>query len=399
MAEPDGRILKPTHTLGLLNGSVKAKTHSSSSNLTYQAADVLGGLILRDTGSTDKTDTLPTAAQLIRAAKDIGSLTTILVTNIVIVMIHNIGTEGSLSIIAGSGITLTTFSIAAGKFSFLVLYFDSETTIRAAATSDVGAVTALILTGLTASQAVVTDASKELASLEYTASATAGTLMSRNALGDTAIGTLTATSVATDTITEKTAATGVTIDGTLIKDGVAKLQATSNQLVTGTGSNLTTTTWPASSGAVSVTMPNINSTVVGNTGHTRFALANTSVTLPTNYRAEGKSLTPITSSTTLSGAQLLSGSIFVNNSGGNVALTLPTASSLISGLSFSANDAFPFTIHTFGHATNTSTVVQGGATLLTDQTAADWDGKPRASRPYWVIVTNVGVGTEAYNLV
>lgn len=44
-------------------------------------------------------------------------------------------------------------------------------------------------------------------------------------------------------------------------DGALQLGTATNQLVTGTGSNLTTVNFPASSGAVTVTMPNVTSTV------------------------------------------------------------------------------------------------------------------------------------------
>jgi hypothetical protein len=59
-----------------------------------------------------------------------------------------------------------------------------------------------------------------------------------------------------------TAATSVGIGGGIVNAGTSvNVQATTNQLVLGTTPNFTTVSFPASSGAVTVTMPNVTSTV------------------------------------------------------------------------------------------------------------------------------------------
>ena len=52
-----------------------------------------------------------------------------------------------------------------------------------------------------------------------------------------------------------------TIAGSKTFSSAPTISATTNQLVTGAGANLTTTTFPASSGAVTITMPNVTATV------------------------------------------------------------------------------------------------------------------------------------------
>lgn len=70
---------------------------------------------------------------------------------------------------------------------------------------------------------------------------------------------------ATQTLTNKTLTSPVLTTPTLGAASATSLAltATTNQLVTGASSNLTTVSFPASSGAVTLTMPNTTDTVVG----------------------------------------------------------------------------------------------------------------------------------------
>lgn len=50
---------------GLINQKLVASVLATAGNLTYTTAQVLGGLILRDTAGAARTDTLPTAAAIV----------------------------------------------------------------------------------------------------------------------------------------------------------------------------------------------------------------------------------------------------------------------------------------------------------------------------------------------
>lgn len=69
---------------------------------------------------------------------------------------------------------------------------------------------------------------------------TASAIVARDGSGNFSAGSITGvTSIITDTISERTAAAGVTIDGVLLKDSGATLPATTNQIILGT-TNTTT---------------------------------------------------------------------------------------------------------------------------------------------------------------
>ncbi len=70
-----------------------------------------------------------------------------------------------------------------------------------------------------------------------------------------------------------------TFNGTTVETGTAlALTDTTNQIATGAGSNITTSNYPASSGAVTLTFPNVSTTIVGTT--TTNTLTNKTLTAP-----------------------------------------------------------------------------------------------------------------------
>jgi hypothetical protein len=114
--------------------------------------------------------------------------------------------------------------------------------------------------------------------------------------------------------------------------------ATSNQLITGTGGNLTTSTYPASSGAVTLTFPNVTTTI---------ATTNTAQTL-SNKTFSDSLVTTATTNQLLTGT---GGNVTTSNypaSAGAVTLTFPNVTTTI---------ATTDTVQTFSNKTISDTLV------------------------------------------
>ena len=60
-----GRYIGPG--IGLLKNMGVPATYATAGNVTYTAADIVGGIITRDCAGASRTDVTPTAAQLVAA--------------------------------------------------------------------------------------------------------------------------------------------------------------------------------------------------------------------------------------------------------------------------------------------------------------------------------------------
>lgn len=83
-------------------------TYTTAGAVTYTAADVLGGIILRDPNGAGRTDVLPTAALLIAAMREeeLGDTIGVLVIN-------NADAAETITINAGSGGTVVQIAATA----------------------------------------------------------------------------------------------------------------------------------------------------------------------------------------------------------------------------------------------------------------------------------------------
>ena len=123
------------------------------------------------------------------------------------------GTTPSLAITAPSGGTITINGATIGG-----------------TTAAAGTFTGLNVTGLTASYAVVTDGSKNLASLQYTNANTVSTLVQRDASGNFSAGTITSALTGNASTATNVAASGIT--GTTLASNVVTSSLTSVGTVT-----------------------------------------------------------------------------------------------------------------------------------------------------------------------
>ena len=97
-----------------------------SANITYSVGQLLGGLILRNPGSSNRTDTLPTAADIVAAIPKV-TIGTSFITHF-----QNSGGKKIITINAGDGVTIggTDRSITKERtkiFMFVVTNVDSGT--------------------------------------------------------------------------------------------------------------------------------------------------------------------------------------------------------------------------------------------------------------------------------
>jgi len=85
---------------------------ATAGNVTYTAAQLLGGLILRNTNGGNRSDVSPTAAQLVAALSSMGRKP--VVGNSFIFTIRNTaGAAETITLTAGTGVTLSgTMTIA-----------------------------------------------------------------------------------------------------------------------------------------------------------------------------------------------------------------------------------------------------------------------------------------------
>ena len=86
----------------VINQNFSLDTEATAGNVTYTYGNVLAGIIARDTGSSARTDTLPTAALLVPQIEgaDVGSTIRLLIRN-------TSAGAGTLTIAAGTGGTLS----------------------------------------------------------------------------------------------------------------------------------------------------------------------------------------------------------------------------------------------------------------------------------------------------
>jgi hypothetical protein len=103
---------------------VSVASVSTAGNATLTAAQILGGLILRDGGSANRTDTTPTAAQLVAAAVGVQ-----LATGFEFVIRNAQAATYTLTLAAGTGVTLspTTITIAPGTGKQFLAVFNNVT--------------------------------------------------------------------------------------------------------------------------------------------------------------------------------------------------------------------------------------------------------------------------------
>ncbi len=104
-------------------------TDSTAGVLTYTAANLLGGLILRDPNGAGRSDVTPTAAQIVSALLDNGAHRRHLAGAFFEFVIRNTadGAE-TITVTAGSGVTLSgTMTIAQNNSKIFMVRIDDAT--------------------------------------------------------------------------------------------------------------------------------------------------------------------------------------------------------------------------------------------------------------------------------
>lgn len=203
-----------TRSACFLNTQIVPAVVNIADNYTYSTDDIISGFIQRSPNGAARSDTLPSAAALISGFKtSLGTLGAT-ITNAFVFMLSNESSVSAqtITLSAGSGMTLkSTIVIGPQQVATLVIHVTSSSTVELYATSGTsanitgsvtlsGTLTAATIndTGLLASRAVVTDASKNLASLPYTAlDTTVSALMERDANGNAACSKLVLAAAAT----------------------------------------------------------------------------------------------------------------------------------------------------------------------------------------------------------
>lgn len=105
---------------------ITATTEATAGNVTHTAAEVLGGLILRDCNGAARTDTLPTAALLVDACRG-----AVVGTGIRLIVRNTSDAAETLTLALGTGITeggtANTLAIAQSKTLEYLIVFTSVT--------------------------------------------------------------------------------------------------------------------------------------------------------------------------------------------------------------------------------------------------------------------------------
>lgn len=112
-------------------------TKSTAGNVTYSAAELVGGLVLRDPAGDNRADVSPTAAQIV------GAVTAAIVTSSFRFTIRNTADAAeTITLTAGSGVTLSgTMSIAQNNSKeFLAVITNAESGTEAVTIYSLGTV-------------------------------------------------------------------------------------------------------------------------------------------------------------------------------------------------------------------------------------------------------------------
>jgi len=100
-------------------------TITTASNVTYTAAQLIGGTILRDTNGANRTDTTPTAAQIVSEMQNKNSATED-GTSYSFYWVNNGAND--LTLVAGTGVTLFgKLKLKNGKAMELGVVIDDDT--------------------------------------------------------------------------------------------------------------------------------------------------------------------------------------------------------------------------------------------------------------------------------
>ena len=84
----------------------------ASGSQSYATSDIIGGIIVHNTGGVGVNGTLPTAALLLGAMKSIGPM---LVGDTIECLIVNGGSAGSITLVASAGVSFDTNQVAGSQ--------------------------------------------------------------------------------------------------------------------------------------------------------------------------------------------------------------------------------------------------------------------------------------------
>ncbi len=121
-----------TRSACFLNTQIVPSVINTASNHTYTVDDVLSGFIKRNPNGAARTDTLPTAANLLNAFKGNLGSSGLLVTNAFLFMLSNESSVSSeqITLAAGTGGTLkNSMIIGAGQVAQIVIIVTSSSTV------------------------------------------------------------------------------------------------------------------------------------------------------------------------------------------------------------------------------------------------------------------------------
>jgi hypothetical protein len=104
-------------------------TDATAGNLTYTAAMLLGGLILRNTNGSNRSDVTPTAALLLAAMKN-ANQPAIVGSSFEFTIRNTAGAAETITVTAGTGVTLSgTMTIAQNNSKRFLVVVTSQTTV------------------------------------------------------------------------------------------------------------------------------------------------------------------------------------------------------------------------------------------------------------------------------
>jgi hypothetical protein len=122
-----------TRSACLLNTQLVSSSVNNASNHTYTVDDVLSGFIKRNPNGSARTDTLPSAANLLNAFKGNLGSSGLLVTNTFLFMLSNessVSTE-EITLVAGTGGTLNnSIIVGADQVAQILIFVTSSSTVE-----------------------------------------------------------------------------------------------------------------------------------------------------------------------------------------------------------------------------------------------------------------------------